>query len=206
MQPDVLGLRAEESAAYRALITVPSAGVGEFASLLRVSDDHASLLLSGLERAGLAVRSLGDPDRFVAAPPATTLRDSLRRRREELQRAEAELGVLDEVYRTAALRRGAPGVVDVIQGAAAVREVFGRLQLGARDEVLTFVKAPIAVISAAEKVEAAENVEEDSAVARGVRYGSSSSGRCSTRNRTPSSGSWRPGRRARRSGSRTRCR
>ncbi|WP_433383544.1 TrmB family transcriptional regulator [Actinoplanes sp. CA-142083] len=164
MQPDVLGLRAEESAAYRALITVPSAGADEFAALLRVSAGHASLLLSGLEGAGLAVRSLGDPDRFVAAPPATTLRESLRRRREELQRAEAELGVLDEVYRAAALRRGAPGVVDVIQGAAAVREMFGRLQLGAREEVLSLVKAPIAVITAA------ENVEEDSAVARGVRY------------------------------------
>jgi DNA-binding CsgD family transcriptional regulator len=72
--------------------------------------------------------------------------------------------VLDEVYRAAALRRGAPGVVDVIEGATAVREVFGRLQLGAREEVLSLVKAPIAVITAA------ENVEEDSAVARGVRY------------------------------------
>ncbi|GIM91213.1 hypothetical protein Ato02nite_030060 [Paractinoplanes toevensis] len=164
VQPDVLGLGADESAAYRALITVPSAGPVEFASLMRVPADRARSLLSGLEAAGLAVRGLGDPERFVAAPPATTLRDTLRRRREELLRAEAELGVLDEVYRAATLRRGAPGVVDVIRGADDVREAFGRLQLGARDEVLSLVKAPIAVISAA------ENVEEDSAVARGVRY------------------------------------
>ncbi|GAA2615728.1 hypothetical protein Adu01nite_31970 [Paractinoplanes durhamensis] len=160
----MLGLRADESAAYRALITVPSADAGEFAVMLRVPAEEAGELLAGLETAGLAVRSLGDPDRFVAAPPATTLREALRRRREELQRAEAELGVLDEVYRAAAQRRGAPGVVDVLHGAAEVREAFGRLQLGAREEVLSLVKAPIAVISAA------ENVEEDSAVARGVRY------------------------------------
>ena len=48
--------------------------------------------------------------------------------------------------------------------APALRQVFGRLQQGARDEVLSRGKAPIAVITAA------ENVEEDSAVARGVRY------------------------------------
>jgi sugar-specific transcriptional regulator TrmB/DNA-binding CsgD family transcriptional regulator len=164
VQPDVLGLGADESAAYRALITVPSAGADEFASLMCVTAEHARSLLTDLETKGLAVRSLGDPDRFVAAPPTTTLRDSLRRRREDLQKAEAELGALDEVYRAAAQRHGAPGVVDVLRGAAEVREVFGRLQLGARDEVLSLVKAPIAVISAA------ENVEEDSAVARGVRY------------------------------------
>ncbi|MEU4241863.1 helix-turn-helix domain-containing protein [Actinoplanes sp. NPDC026619] len=164
MQPDVLGMGAAESAAYRALITVPSAGPDEFASMLRVPAGQARDLLTGLEAAGLAVRSLGDPDRFVATPPATTLRDALRRRREELQRAESELGVLDEVYRAAAQRRGAPGIVDVLHGLGEVREAFGRLQLGARDEVLSLVKAPIAVISAA------ENVEEDSAVERGVRY------------------------------------
>ncbi|WP_203821405.1 helix-turn-helix domain-containing protein [Paractinoplanes ferrugineus] len=164
MQPDVLGLGADESAAYRALITVPSAGPDEFASLMRVPAENARNLLAGLETRGLAVRSLGDPDRFVAAPPAPTLREPLPRRREELARAEAELGVLDEVYRAAALRPGAPGVVDVLPGAAEIREVFGRLQLGARDEVLSLVKAPIAVISAA------DNVEQDSAVARGVRY------------------------------------
>ncbi len=164
MQPDVLGLVGDESAAYRALVGVPSAGVDELAGLLRVDAERAACLLAGLETAGLAVRSLGDPDRFVAAPPAATLRDVVQRRRLELLQAEAELAALDEAYRSARLRSGAAGVVDVVHGAAAVRETFGRLQLGAREEVLTLVKAPIAVISAA------ENVAEDSAVARGVRY------------------------------------
>jgi sugar-specific transcriptional regulator TrmB/DNA-binding CsgD family transcriptional regulator len=161
---DVLGLPAEESAAYRALITVPSAGPEEFAELLVIEAGQAAKLLAGLEAAGLAVRSLGDPGRFVATPPSSALRAVLLRRRHELQQAEAELGALDEVYRAATVRRGAGGVVDIVDGAAAVRELFGRLQLGAREEVLSFVKAPVAVISGS------ENVAEDTAVERGVRY------------------------------------
>ncbi len=161
---DVLGLPAEESAAYRALITVPSAGPADFADLLGCDAARSAAVLTGLEAAGLAVRSLGDPGRFVAAPPSTALRAVLLRRRHELQQAEAELGALDEVYRAATLRRGASGVVDIVDGAAAVRELFGRLQMGAREEVLSLVKAPVAVISGA------ENVAEDTAVERGVRY------------------------------------
>ncbi|MFI7283598.1 hypothetical protein ACIBOV_25385 [Micromonospora chersina] len=53
---------------------------------------------------------------------------------------------------------------DVIVGAPALRQRLEQLQLGARSEVMTFVKAPVAIISGA------ENTAEDAAVTRGVRY------------------------------------
>lgn len=161
---DVLGLGGDESAAYRALVGVPSADADDLAALLEVARDNAYVLLMGLETAGLAVRSLGDRERFVATPPSTALRGTLLHHKHELLRAEAELSALDEIYKAATVRQGVAGVVDVVRGSAAVREMFGRLQLGARDEVLSMVKAPVAVISAA------ENSAEDTAVARGVRY------------------------------------
>ncbi|MBB2942887.1 sugar-specific transcriptional regulator TrmB/DNA-binding CsgD family transcriptional regulator [Actinoplanes lutulentus] len=164
MLPDVMGLDGDADAAYRALITVGSAGPDELAELAGFSATRAAELLDNLLADGLVARSLGDPGRFVAAPPGTALRAILSRRRHELTLAEAEIGALDELYRTATPRRGAPGVVEVVHGAAEVREMFGRLQLGAREEVLCMVKAPVAVIGAV------ENTAEDAAVARGVRY------------------------------------
>jgi DNA-binding CsgD family transcriptional regulator len=55
-------------------------------------------------------------------------------------------------------------VVDVVRGAKAVGQRFAQLQMSAREEVLGFVKAEIAVVSPE------ENAEEDAAVTRGVRY------------------------------------
>jgi sugar-specific transcriptional regulator TrmB len=161
---DVLGLDEESAAAYRALITAGAAGPAELAGLLLLSPARAGQLLAALVEAGLAVPGLGEPDRFVAAPPAVALHAAVARRRHELDLAEAELGALDELYRWAGPHRGVPGVVDVVHGVAAVRELFGRLHVAARAEVLSLVKAPVAVISAA------DNPAEDEAVARGVRY------------------------------------
>ena len=68
------------------------------------------------------------------------------------------------IYRSAAADRAAADVVDVVEGKAGIRRRFEQLQLAANDEVMTFITAPTAVISAA------EHTVEDDAVARGVRY------------------------------------
>ena len=60
--------------------------------------------------------------------------------------------------------RGTADVVDVVEGPEAIRQRFEQLQLSARQEVMAFVKAPATVVSTA------QNVAEDEAVARGVRY------------------------------------
>ncbi|MFF4889516.1 hypothetical protein [Micromonospora chersina] len=68
----------------------------------------------------------------------------LLQRQNELRLAELKLGSL----------------TDVIVAAPALRQRLEQLRLGARSEVMTFVKAPVTIISGA----------EDAAVARGVRY------------------------------------
>ncbi|MEU1839816.1 TrmB family transcriptional regulator [Micromonospora chersina] len=161
---DVLGLSRRESAAYRALVSMASAAPAELAGQVGGDEGEAAHLLGVLEGKGLAARSVGDIARFVASPPATAFGALLLQRQNELRLAELELGSLTELYRAASAGRGVAEVVDVIVGAPALRQRLEQLQLGARSEVMTFVKAPVAIISGA------ENTAEDAAVARGVRY------------------------------------
>ncbi|MFB7217912.1 helix-turn-helix domain-containing protein [Streptomyces sp. NPDC056227] len=142
MLSDVLGLTPEEADTYRTLVSVASATPAELAELVGLNPHLVVRILGRLEAQGLAARSVGDTTRFVASPPAAALRALLVQRQNELNLAELELDSLDEIYRAATLGRGVAEVVDVIHGAEAIRERVGHIQLGARKEIMNFVKAP----------------------------------------------------------------
>jgi DNA-binding NarL/FixJ family response regulator len=161
---DGLGLTADQSLAYRELLTMPSATPAELSARLGCETSVATLALVALEREGLVARSGEDLSRYVASPPGVTLGALLVRRQNEIRVAEVELAALDELYRTGVADRATADVVDVVRGPEAIRQRFEQLQLAAREEVMAFVKAPAAVVSTA------ENTAEDEAVARGVRY------------------------------------
>jgi sugar-specific transcriptional regulator TrmB/DNA-binding CsgD family transcriptional regulator len=120
--------------------------------------------LVALESLGLAARSSSGTDRYVASPPSVALAALAVQREEELRRAQREIESLAEVYRGTDTERSVSDVVDVVRGAKAVGQRFAQLQMSAREEVLGFVKAEIAVVPPE------ENKEEDAAVNRGVRY------------------------------------
>ncbi|MCX4537159.1 LuxR C-terminal-related transcriptional regulator [Streptomyces sp. NBC_00841] len=161
MLSDVLGLTPEEAETYHTLISVASATPAELAELVGCDARQVVRVLGILEDRGLAARSLGDTTRFVASPPAAALRAVLVQRQNELKLAELELDSLDEIYRAATLGRGVADVVDVIHGSEAIRERVGRIQLGARKEVMNFAKAPVFSTG---------NLTDGSVMARGVRY------------------------------------
>ncbi|WP_406383589.1 helix-turn-helix domain-containing protein [Streptomyces sp. NBC_01618] len=161
MLSDVLGLTPEQADTYRALISVASATPVELAESVGCGAGQVIRILGMLEGRGLTVRSHDDISRFVASPPAAALRAHLVQRQNELKLAELELDSLDEIYRAAALGRGVAGAVDVIHGTETVRKRLGQMQLGAREEVMNFVKAP--VISAG-------SLTDSAVIARGVRY------------------------------------
>ena len=164
MLDDVLGLSPDESLAYRDLVGIASSSGEELAGRLAVSPADAERMLRALEVHGLVARSGNDSRRYVAEPPSIALGALLARRQDEVRLAELELGRLDEVYRNASEGRGPTDVIDVVRGADAVRQRFEQVQLGAREEVLAFVKPPVAVTTAK------DNTAEDQAVARGVQY------------------------------------
>jgi sugar-specific transcriptional regulator TrmB len=164
MLGEVLGLAGDESDVYRILVSVPATTSSEMATRSGTTPEDADRLLHALEQRGLAARSLGDPSRFVAVSPASKIRALLAERHNALISAELELGELESIYRTSMLAGGAEDVVDVVRGPDAIRDRFHQLQLGARDEVLSFVKAPVSLVSSA------DNTAERSAVERGVTY------------------------------------
>ncbi|MFE0649482.1 helix-turn-helix domain-containing protein [Streptomyces sp. NPDC059534] len=161
MLSDVLGLSPEEADSYRVLVSVASVTPTALAELVGCDILQVSRILGRLEDRGLVARSLGDATRFVAAPPAAALRAPLIQRQNELDRAQLELDSLDEIYRAVTLGRGATEVVDVIHGTEAVRERIGHMQLGARKEVMNFVKAPFF---------SSGNMTDEAVIERGVRY------------------------------------
>ncbi len=161
---DVLGLEDAEELAYRALVEVPSYDAAALATRLSCHPIEAARSLAALEKLGLAARSSGGTDRYVASPPSVALAALAVQREDELRRAQREIESLTEVYRGTDTDRSVSDVVDVVRGAKAVGQRFGQLQMAAREEVLGFVKSDIAVVAAE------ENTEEDAAVTRGVQY------------------------------------
>ncbi|SCE99318.1 Sugar-specific transcriptional regulator TrmB [Micromonospora viridifaciens] len=160
----VLGLTNEESRVYRELIKLPSCAPADLSAGLGMETAQVAYVLGRLANLGLAARSGEDTGRFVASPPAVALGALLARRQNEIRLAELELNALEETYRAAASQRTIADVIDVVQGAEAIRQRFEQLQIGAREEVMAFVTAPSVV------VESDENTAEDAALARGVSY------------------------------------
>ncbi len=161
---DVLGLDETEAALYRALVGMSSASPAEVADLVDVEVPRAAHLLTSLESKGLIARSGSGAERFIASPPSIALGALMVRRQDELRQAELELEALTELYRAGAAVRTAVDVVDVVLGVDAVRQRFSQLQMGAKEEVLAFVRTGTLAVSRE------ENIEEGRAIDRGVSY------------------------------------
>jgi len=161
---EALGLGEDEERAYQRLVAGTSESAEDLAAALGLEAHAGATVLSDLEAKGLVARSVADPDRFAASPPAVALGAILAERQEALRRAEIQLTALAETYRTGADERALVDVIEVVHGPQAVAQRFLQLQRGARSEVLAFVKASVAVVSPE------ENVDEDRALERGVTY------------------------------------
>ncbi len=121
-------------------------------------------IIDELEQLGLLARQASQSDRVVASPPAIALKPLLLERERGLTRANEALHDLTELYRQSAEHRNAADVVDVIHGVEAVRQRLAQLQAAATREVRVLMLSDVAFLSAD------DNVEEDRALARGVRY------------------------------------
>ncbi len=161
---NVLGLDELQERAYRHLVQLPSASAADLAGRLRADAPHVLAALDALETMGLAARSVAIPDHYTAAPPELALGSLIVDRQQDIRRAELELHSLTELFRSAAAERTHTDVIDVVRGRQAVAQHFAQLQRGATREICTFVKPEVAVVSAA------DNVDEEVALDRGVTY------------------------------------
>ncbi|WP_251095436.1 helix-turn-helix transcriptional regulator [Streptomyces sp. Caat 7-52] len=159
-----IGLDETHEAAYRALVSVGAADVGDLARRLTLAERDAERALRRLERQGLAAQSSARPGRWVAAPPGVALGALLTQQRHELEKAELAAALLAEEYRAAAAEPAVHDLVEVVTGAPAVAQRFLQLQLGAAEEVCALVTGNPMVVSGT------ENEAEEQAAGRGVRY------------------------------------
>ncbi|WP_328524930.1 helix-turn-helix domain-containing protein [Kribbella sp. NBC_00359] len=157
-------LDAREEQAYRLLVGLSAAKAAELAEVAELPQHEAAEVLQRLQAKGLVAVQPADEPVFRALPPDVALGTTLLRRQESLEAARKTVAALSEEFRASASRRDAHHLVEVIVGAATLRERLRDLQESAREEILWFCRAnPLAM-------QGAENTEEYGALSRGVRY------------------------------------
>ncbi|WP_329483212.1 LuxR C-terminal-related transcriptional regulator [Kribbella sp. NBC_01484] len=157
-------LDAREEQAYRLLVGLSAAKAADLAEVAELPQHEAAEVLQRLQAKGLVAVQPADEPVFRALPPDVALGMTLLRRQESLEAARKTVAALSEEFRASASRRDAHHLVEVIVGAATLRERLRDLQESAREEILWFCRAnPLAM-------EGADNTEEYGALSRGVRY------------------------------------
>lgn len=159
---DVLGLGIVEHRVYEYLVRHRSTAAEHICDEMGLRPKQVERALTALSARGLVARDGGAVDRYVAAPPDVALGALILEHEDRLRQAESEKLLLEQLYRDAGA--GEADVIDVVRGGEAVRHRFNQLQRSARTEVLLFVKGDTVA------VEREENVEEEIAIARGIRY------------------------------------
>lgn len=153
-----------EEQAYRLLVGLASARSAELAEVAELTQQEAVEVLQRLQAKGLVAVQQADDPVFRPLPPDVALGTTLLRRQESLEAARKTVAALSEEFRASASRRDAHHLVEVIVGAAPLRDRLRDLQESAREEILWFCRAnPLAM-------QGAENTEEYGALSRGVRY------------------------------------
>ncbi|MET9220138.1 MULTISPECIES: helix-turn-helix domain-containing protein [unclassified Streptomyces] len=159
-----IGLDEVQESAYRALVGLGAAEVGDLSHRLGLNEEDAGRILRRLEGHGLVAQSSARPGRWVAAPPAVALSALLTRQRHELEQAELAAAVLAAEFRAEATEPAVHDLVEVVTGANAVAQRFLQLQFGAESEVCALVTdRPVAITGT-------ENDAEQEASRRGVTY------------------------------------
>ncbi|ONK14579.1 LuxR family transcriptional regulator [Streptomyces sp. MP131-18] len=161
---EAAGLTTDEEAVYRELVAVDAATPDDIAGRTGLTPAHAERLLAGLERRGMVIRAARTPARYTASPPDVALLPHLRQRAEALEQARAAVTDLLETYRGTRRRDDAAQLIEVVTGAAALRQRLRQLQSSARHETLWFCKAQYVAMPSG------SNTAEFDALARGVRY------------------------------------
>ncbi|MGW2563235.1 helix-turn-helix domain-containing protein [Streptomyces sp. NPDC001514] len=161
---ETVGLSAAEADVYRALVVAVAMSAREISATTGLDEGTAERLLVALDEKGLARGLEGEPGRFAANPPDVALLPRLERRVDDLEKARTAISELMETYRRSAWARGAGEVVEIVTGAAALRQRLRQVQDSARHELLWFCKAQYVAMPSG------TNQAEFDALARGVGY------------------------------------
>ncbi|MCT9113668.1 helix-turn-helix domain-containing protein [Streptomyces mirabilis] len=161
---ETVGLTADESEVYRLLVATGTASAQDISGRSALDVVTARLLLRALEHKGLASAVEDSPEWFTAVPPQVALMPRLQRHFDALEQTRAAVYELAETHRRSVWARSTGEAVEIITGAAALRQHLRQLQHGAGSEMMWFVKAQYVAMSPE------SNQEEFDALDRGVLY------------------------------------
>ena len=138
----VVGIPEPDGQLYETLALRGQASVADLAAELAIPGSRASRSLNRLAARGLVTHLPGRPVRFAAVMPDIAASELIAAQESQLRRLR------EYAYQLAAARRASFGardpaeLVEVIEGAANVRQAFVRLQRDAQSEMRVFDKPP----------------------------------------------------------------
>ncbi|KRF12319.1 hypothetical protein ASG90_15160 [Nocardioides sp. Soil797] len=135
-----LGISTEETAVYRAVVRLGEARLIDVGTTVGEAVKDVGAAVARLESLGLVARN---PDDVVVAVRPDMAIDALVAEREnELQRAVLAARAIADEFRAEQREEPSYGVADIVRGRSALQARYRQLQLGAREEVLTFDRPP----------------------------------------------------------------
>ncbi len=138
---EAIGVRPDDEAVYREVLSRSEAEVAELAGVLGRDGTDISRSLTALEQLGLVHRLPGCPVRLRAARPDVAVDALVNRRREEL--ARTQLAARDLLAEMPAEERHRPeDIVEVLVGRSAIAARFDQLLGTTRQELMVLDRPP----------------------------------------------------------------
>ncbi|MGW0435812.1 TrmB family transcriptional regulator [Micromonospora sp. NPDC003197] len=165
LEPNALagaGVKADEEAILRALLTLPQATVDELSITSDQPPDRVAAALARLTGRGLVARLAGAQTQYTAADPRTALDALIHPAEQALHRAREAAAELSALFHTARAERPVAGPVEVVTGREEISRSFVRIQQSAVHDVYAFDRPPY--------VHAVGNPVEPAILAKGVRW------------------------------------
>ncbi|MFI5998487.1 helix-turn-helix domain-containing protein [Streptomyces sp. NPDC051362] len=135
---ETVGLTAAEDEVYRLVVAAGRASVEEITGRSTLTASAVQRLLLSLESKGLVSVAEEGSGWFAAVPPEIALVPRLQHHSDALEQARVGVGDLVDIYRRSVPGGGAAEAIEIISGAAALRQHLRELQDAARYEVLWF--------------------------------------------------------------------
>lgn len=161
---EAIGLTGDQERVYRAVLAMHRARPEVVAERTGLDTAAVAAVLSSLHDLGLLSKAAPDRPEYTPVPPDAAFGPLLLRGQEALETARGSVAELVEQYRDTTRRRDSARLVEVITGAAAIRQQVMNLQLTARSDLRWFCRAGHVAMPSA------DNTEEFEALARGVEY------------------------------------
>jgi hypothetical protein len=135
-----LGIDRDDEAVYRALVRVGEGRSADLAGSAGLPTASVTAAVARLEAIGLV--TVGPGDQVAAVRPDLAIQALVAEREAALQRSAAAARALATEYRAERPEPPHVDVADIVRGRAELQARYRQLQLGAREEVLTFDRPP----------------------------------------------------------------